>query len=146
MITLYKCEICRSIYEDKKHAEDCEAKWTWDPTPFEVWIMSSHVSNWSFVWIFCIAKVRKPVSSHYWSVGSRAVRTPAYPRYTLWDEFCWSWNLESGFEKRKKYNRVKKEHVWCSEYNEMVDYLRSRWIEPKYYNDDWILVCLWLWN
>lgn len=144
VIIEYQCEICHKKYSYEQEAIDCEAKGEPVLNAYPIGLMYSYYHH-GYVGIFSIAEVTKSMNSHAVSLSSWAVRTNGYPRYTLDKDLCggsndYCYTDEQSINNWIKYHNIPDKDVNNDEFKEMVKYLKSKNITPKYYDSKYNLI------
>lgn len=136
VIVEYQCEICKKKYEQKDNALECEGKGIADENNMDfIGLMYEHVHN-GYVGIFAIGRISKSYNPHQLEFSSWAFRCDPYPLRTIDDNFCGSGSDYVPKDISNFYGKITKSKVGNREFNLMVDYLKSKGIQPKYLNEN----------
>ena len=136
-ITRFKCEICGEEYNNEEDAIECEGRGKFDPSKFPIGTMFEYEHN-GYGGVFAIGKARTHNNAHLGNVIYWACRTKGYPGDSLGEELCGGDLRNSDEPNMSRYwdfHRLPKNRVNSPEYKRMVEFLRSRNIQPKYYNE-----------
>lgn len=137
----FECSLCGSQHQSIWSAWRCERKWIIKKSLYPIGLMFEYHSNDCFVGIFSIARVyewdgwrnRHLLHTSFW-----ACRNP-----DIWDslgeETCGWEFVYNDIERFKKYNFVSDEYKKSPEFQRMVDFLKSSWISPSYYDERGVL-------
>lgn len=150
VITKYQCEICNQTYNNEEFALKCEAKGLFDSSKYPAGLMYEYHHN-GYFGIFAIPNDVQPSttsiynSGHIGETSFWACRSSNFIGDSLGDELCGHTYLksqESEFEHWIKYHYISDEKVGCDEYNRMVAFLKSKSIQPSYYNKEGKLIII----
>lgn len=144
VITTYQCEICRQEYSTEKQALQCEQRGWFNSDKYPKGLMFQYYIN-DYIGIFAIPNDIKPTNggynrghigeSSYWACRDKT----KYNGDLLGEEMCgydYFKSDEESFAHWIKYHHISEDKVGCEEYNRMVDFLKSKGIQPSYYNQN----------
>lgn len=133
-IVEYQCEICHKKYLQENSALDCEALGIAEINDKPIGLMYEYYHN-NYIGIFAIGKLRTGYSPHQLEFSSWGFRCEPYPYSTVGDNFCGTGSDYFPKDIKNFRGKISEQNVGNAEFNLMVEYLKSKNITPKYFND-----------